>query len=411
MKKYSGGVDRIISLAKNVSKHNVNVYLMDRSLRKSFFSLLVDGDKYYHIEKNGAIKEQSYPLHLRFLFPGIIKLWQEIFNRIVSLLTFSSFSAVGLAYLIDPYLMLKLHFICRKERIDLIQSECTVTVLSSFFMKKLLGIPLVFDEHNIETEMARSLGNASSIYIAISKLIEKMDCTICDSIFVVSQNDADLLETWGLPKSKMQIIPNSVEPNRFSTALNKTKIMDQYGLKDEVVMIFHGTLSYPPNEEAVEILGNSILQGVLSKSPNAYLFLVGKDPPKLSNSHIIATGFVQNLSEYIAAADIAVVPLLRGGGTRIKILEYMACGKAVVSTIKGAEGLDLQNGQDILLTKYPDSKFIDLIVKLIQNPDLRKSIGKNARKKVESSYNWQVTSEKAVQTYNKLVCKNKQLAG
>jgi glycosyltransferase involved in cell wall biosynthesis len=169
-------------------------------------------------------------------------------------------------------------------------------------------------------------------------------------------------------------------------------------------MIFHGSLRYPPNEEAARILANSVLPDILKKHPNVCLLLVGRDPPKISHPNIIVTGFVENLPEYLAAADIAVVPLLKGGGTRIKILEYMACGKAVVSTVKGAEGLNLQNGRDILMTKYPDSEFIDLVLKLIEDNDLRKNLGTNARRKVELFYDWEETAKKAVQSYYKLVC-------
>jgi len=118
----------------------------------------------------------------------------------------------------------------------------------------------------------------------------------------------------------------------------------------------------------------------------------------------VITGYVENLPEYIAAADLAIVPLLRGGGTRIKILEYMASGKAVVSTLKGAEGLNLQNGVDILLTEYPNSKFVDLVLKLIGDSALRRRIGVNAQKKAELLYDWAKTAHKAVEIYAKLIC-------
>jgi glycosyltransferase involved in cell wall biosynthesis len=131
--------------------------------------------------------------------------------------------------------------------------------------------------------------------------------------------------------------------------------------------------------------------------------LVGKNPPKITHPNIITTGFVENLDEHIAAADIGLVPLLKGGGTRIKILEYMASGKAVVSTLKGAEGLNLQNGAEILLTEYPDSKFVDLVLKLIEDGSLRKSMGVKAKEKAELLYDWAKTAEKAVEIYSKLV--------
>jgi glycosyltransferase involved in cell wall biosynthesis len=117
----------------------------------------------------------------------------------------------------------------------------------------------------------------------------------------------------------------------------------------------------------------------------------------------MVAGFVENLEDYIAASDIGVVPLLKGGGTRIKIVEYMASGKAVVSTFKGAEGLNLQNGTDILMTESPDMKFVDLVVKMITNEFLRREIGINAKKKAELLYDWGKNAEKAVKIYSKLI--------
>jgi glycosyltransferase involved in cell wall biosynthesis len=399
----TGGADRIISLAKNVSRQGFNVYLIDLSLRKSFRSLFLDNDRYYQIE-NGISKERQYPISMRFLFPGFIKLLQEILNRMVSLLTFSSFSAVGVSYLIDPYLVVKLFFVCRKQQINLVQCECTVTAPSAYIVKKLLNIPLVYDAHNVETEMTRSMANASSTYIALLKLVEKTSCMVSDSVFVVSEIDKKILVSWGILKNKIDVIPNSVDVTKFSTLLDGDKIRKKYNLVDKIVMIFHGTLNYPPNQEAAMILANNILPRIVEKYPNVCLMLVGKNPPKITHPSIIATGFVKNLDEHIAAADIGLVPLLKGGGTRIKILEYMASGKSVVSTLKGAEGLNLQNGADILMTEYPDSKFVDLVLKLIADSSLRRSIGINAKKKTELLYDWAKTAEKAVKIYSKLVC-------
>ncbi|MGD0977582.1 MAG: glycosyltransferase family 4 protein [Candidatus Bathyarchaeia archaeon] len=398
----SGGVDRIINLAKNVSKHEVNVYLIDRSLKKSLFSLILDNDKYYQI-KSGIVKECDYPLHIRFLFPGLIKLAQEILNRITSLL-FSTLSVGSLSYVLDPYLIVKSYFVCRKERVDLIQCEFPTTAPPSFVVKKLLNIPLIYDAHNAETELMRSLPNVSRVFVVMTKLVENMSCMMCDLIFVVSERDKEQLASFGIPENKIEVIPNSVEVNRYLRTSNGKKVRNKYKLNNRIVMIFHGNLGYAPNEEAVRILTNDVLPNILEKHPDVFLLLVGRNPPKIHHPNIIVTGFVENLPEYIAAADIALVPLLKGGGTRIKILEYMACGKAVVSTVKGAEGLNVQNGRDILMTANPDSKFIDLVLKLIKDGDLRKRIGTNARRNVGLFYEWEETAKKAVQSYNKLVC-------
>jgi glycosyltransferase involved in cell wall biosynthesis len=402
LEDHTGGVDRILNMAKNVSTHEMNVYLVSRPRLKSLFSILLDNSKYNQI-KSGTAKECPYPTRIRLLFPGIAKLSQEVLDKIVRILTYSFSSDVSLSYVIDPYLFVKLFFVCKKERISLIQFEFPIPSLSSFLVKKLLHIPLVYDAHNIETERMRSTANASNIYLAITKLIENASCKISDLIFVVSERDKEQLVYLGVPKRKIETIPNSVEIGRFSSGSNNNGIRSQYQLDDKIVLLFHGPLDYPPNREAAKILANRLMPDILEKHSNVHLLLVGRNPPKISNPNITITGFVENLADYIAAADIGLVPLLKGAGTRIKILEYMAAGKAVVSTVKGAEGLAVQDGIDILITKYPDSNFVNLVTRLIEDSILRKNIGANAQRKVVSLYPWKETAKKVVKNYEKVI--------
>ncbi len=352
---HTGAVDRIMALAKNVSKNDVNVYLVNRSLTKSLSAIFVDKDKYFRI-RNGQITELSYPFRIRLLIPGPLKFLQEITNRILGIVTASVMSEMVLSYALDPYLLVKLLFVCKKENIDIIQCESPIPILPSFAAKKLLNIPLVCDSHNVETDRVRSMGNVGSLYATATELMEKNGCRVCDSVFTVSETDKKTFMSWGIAENKFVIIPNSVDLNQFSTAENGERIRDKYKLRNKTVLIFHGDLLYPPNQEAIQIITDTIMPRIVEENPSTYTFIVGRNPPKISGANIITTGFVKDLHQYIAAADIAIVPLLKGGGTRIKIIEYMACGKPVVSTTKGAEGIKLKNGSDILLACCPDTQ-------------------------------------------------------
>ena len=400
---HTGGLDRILSLARNVSNHNMDVYLVNRlGMGKSIKSFFVDHDKYYRV-KNGVMSELNYPLHVRRFFPGLTKLLQEILSRLISAITFTNFSKISAFYFVDPYLFVKLFFVCRKERINLIQCELLMPGLSSFFAKKVFDIPLVYDAHNVETERITDVPDVSGVYVAITKLIEDTVCRICNSVFAVSDRDKNQLVFRGVPESKITVIPNSIDTRKLSNVVDGSAVRSKHNLNGKTVLIFHGPFGYPPNEEAAGLLTNTILPEVLSKCPDVYLLLVGENPPKITQDHVIVTGFVENLYDYIGAADIAVVPLLSGGGTRIKIVEYMACGKPIVSTLKGAEGLILENGKDIFMTEYPDSKFVDAVLRLIADCDLRRNIGMNAKKKAQSHYDWTKTTEKAVRVYRGLI--------
>lgn len=396
-----GGVSRIAKFARNVSKCGVNVFLVDRSREKSLSAIILDKDKYVELKNEGS-SNYYYPFYMRFLVAGIVKFFQEALNLWFALLTRTPGSEVSYSYLFDPYLVAKLFFVCKREKIDVIQCEFPFTTFASFIVKKVTGIPLVYDAHNIESERIDSMENVSKVHVAIMRRIEIMSCNICDSVFVVSQDDRATLLSWGIPECKVTVIPNSVELDEFSPSIDGRRVREKYSLGDKFVFIFHGFLSYPPNREATKILVN-LLPSVLEKHDSARLLLVGKSPPRISNPNVIVTGFVEAIPEYIAAADLAVVPLLSGGGTKLKMLEYMACGKAIVSTIKAAEGLDLKNGTDILMTEYPDSQFVDLIIKVIEDDYLRRKIGTNAREKTRLFYDWRKNAKKAVDIYGNLI--------
>lgn len=401
-----GAADRITNFAKSASKNQVDVFLVDRSTSKSFSAFFRDSDNYYEV-KDGILKKRLYPLNVVLFFPGIVKFLQEGANKIFSFFTRMPASEIYLFRAFDPYLLVKLLFVCKKEKINLIQCEFPLTtVFSSYIMKKLFNIPIIYDAHNIESERMRGDKNIGALGISMTRRLEIVVCRLCDALLVVSEKDKDQLLAWKIPNSKITVIPNSTDITKFSPCIQGTKIRQKYGLNDKIVIIFHGALRYPPNAEAIEILENNVLPEIHKNYPSTRLLLVGGDPPETHISSTIATGYVENLPEYIAAATIAVVPLLKGGGTRIKILEYMACGKAVVSTVKGAEGLRLQNGVDIFMTELPGSEFINLVLRLLQDTDLRRKMEINARKKVELLYDWEKNAKRAVQIYRSLIDKN-----
>lgn len=157
---------------------------------------------------------------------------------------------------------------------------------------------------------------------------------------------------------------------------------------------FLGGLHYPPNAQGVLWFAEHVFPKVLAQAPDAVLTVIGKQPPaELAQLNIPAAnldilGYVDDPRLYLADTGAFIVPLLAGGGMRVKILDAWCWGIPIVSTTVGAEGIAAAPGQDILLADRPD-EFAAHVVNLLQTPLLRDTIGKGGRCSAEQKYDWQ----------------------
>ena len=140
------------------------------------------------------------------------------------------------------------------------------------------------------------------------------------------------------------------------------------------VVLFQGTLWYPPNIDAAEWLAERIAPRIRAAVPAAEVRLVGRPSTSVTRLHrpgvLTVVGQVPSMEEELARASVAVVPIRYGGGTRVKILESFAHRVPVVSTTLGAEGLDVEDDVHLLLADDPD-EFAAAIVRLLGDSRLR----------------------------------------
>lgn len=223
--------------------------------------------------------------------------------------------------------------------------------------------------------------------------IKRYDCVVTMSNFdkeILSKENPDLhyevLEN-GVDTKNIQLRPhNSV------TAINN--------------IIFVASMDSTANHDGAMFFINEIFQLVKDKVPDSRVTFVGRNPNnELSRRHngkdIIVTGMVDSVLDYYADATVTIVPLRSGGGTRLKILESMAAGVAVVSTSVGAEGLNLTHGEDVLIADTPET-FAENVIQVLQSPLLRSSITVRARQKVEQEYDWSIIAKKSDRIYHSL---------
>jgi glycosyltransferase involved in cell wall biosynthesis len=132
----------------------------------------------------------------------------------------------------------------------------------------------------------------------------------------------------------------------------------------------------------------------LEEEPGTRFWAVGKDPhprlaPLADHAAVVITGWVKDVRPYIDGAGVYVVPLRIGGGTRLKVPEAMAMGKAIVSTSLGFEGFDLAGGEELMVADSPVA-FAKAVVDLLRNPARRKTLGEAARQRASASYDWRI---------------------
>jgi glycosyltransferase involved in cell wall biosynthesis len=173
--------------------------------------------------------------------------------------------------------------------------------------------------------------------------------------------------------------------------------------------LFHiGTMNWYPNEESIRWLITEVWPKVSQRLPQIELHLAGRYMPdwlqKLSVPRIIVDGEVPDVWEYMQRFSIMVVPLFSGSGIRIKIVEAMAAGKAIITTAIGAEGINYENGQHLIIAKDARS-FTEAVVKVCNDKQLRDSLGKNARLLIAKEHDNKKLMQKLTGFYNELLQK------
>ena len=147
-------------------------------------------------------------------------------------------------------------------------------------------------------------------------------------------------------------------------------------------VLFVGGFGHLPNVDAAVRLATQIFPRVRARCPEAALYLVGDKPPRrvreLAGDHVVVTGRVDDVTPYLDRAAVVVAPLRLGGGTRVKVLEALAAGKAVVASPLAAEGIEAVDGEHLLLAES-DEELVDATARLLADPDARSSLGRRAR--------------------------------
>jgi sugar transferase (PEP-CTERM/EpsH1 system associated) len=271
-----------------------------------------------------------------------------------------------------------------------------VVVFDHLFVAELVheigNIPAILAEVNVESDIAqKSYVRAANPFHKLQDWLEWRKLLTFERHWVrrfptcvaVSERDAAILQYMS-PETQVHIVPNGVDSRSFAPRANQ---------RDPQALLFFGTLSYGPNAEGLIWFCQEILPRVRRSRPDVKLEVVGLDPPpRVADLGCLpgvqVTGFVPDVRPKLWSATICVVPLLVGGGTRLKILEALAAGCPVISTTIGADGLSLVAGEHLLIADTPE-QFAQGILALLESAELRRRLADAGREAVAQRYDWE----------------------
>ena len=327
------------------------------------------------------------------------------------------------SFLVNPYYYASANGLMRDTDADIIQCQVLFTFLVGYFLKRRYGKPLVLVQENAEY-VKQVKFEAPGYVTSILKRLEGMACRAADRIVAVSEVDkGHMVDLYGISEAKVHVINHCADEEVFQyDAEGAALVRRERGIgANDIVLTYVGKMDAPHNTVATQYIAERIYPRVLEKHPNSWFMIVGQNYEHLlehRRERLFFTGFVSsqkeaspNLADHLSASDIIIVPMDRGSGTRLKILEAAACGRPIVSTEIGAEGLEFTDGEEILLTRDVDDRFIELVLGLIADPPWRDRLGRQARKKLLDRYSWEREISKFEEVYRSLESETGTSAG
>ena len=383
-----GAAVKIVRTAEALSRHGCEV-------------TVVTGDRLnYHLFKDGHHELIKYPprfVAATRLSPriasslrrvGVPDYWRGV-EHLLRSLGYPEDEHLLYRPVVDPDFWLRTVYVGRRHRSEWFQAEFPGFLAPAWVAARLLRKRCSLVQHNVEWSRLADTTELSEATLAQFRGIEMQLCHLADEVITCSVDDRELMLDDDFERRDITVIPHGVDLDNYGGKTG-VGIREHYDIPaDHTLIFFHGTLHYWPNTVACRIFAEEILPRLVARGRKVKVLAAGLNPP-LAHSHpdLIYADVVEDLVSHIAAADLCAVPLLDGGGTRLKLLEYFAGGKPVVSTCKGAEGLNARHGHEIMQVDDGDwDSFVSRIEWLMDHRQEALGMGRAASDFV-SRYSW-----------------------
>lgn len=311
----------------------------------------------------------------------------------------------------SPELAERLCGLLAKTRFDLVQFEgLEMAAYLPLVRRYQPEARLIYDAHNAEYALQRAIFQvdrgtfyrwlAAGYSLVQSRRIMHFESDICeraDYVIAVSDEDAAALRIF-CSGNGIGIVPNGIHIEDYVAPDERLDL-------GEHALVFTGKMDYRPNVDAMNWFAEDILPLILGQIPDTRLYIVGQKPharlEKLRDKHYIEiTGWVRDIQPFLYATTVYIAPLRMGSGTRLKILEAMAAGQAILATSIAASGLNAP--QDAILIADDETSMADSIVALLRDAGQREQLGAAAHAYVEQHYDWSVVIPRLLAIYKGL---------
>jgi glycosyltransferase involved in cell wall biosynthesis len=280
------------------------------------------------------------------------------------------------------------------------------TISLAPYVSHLQDIKIVLNHHNIESAMMlRRAENESNLFRKLyfyqeGIKLQKLEREICNKFalnITCSDLDSERLKSAASVTDCISI-PNGVDLDYFQPIATQVKPKS---------LVFAGGLSWYPNLDAMTFFLKSVWPELVQQVPDISLTVIGKNPPtwmldmqkEYSNLHV--TGFVDDVRPYLAEAQIYICPIKDGGGTKLKVLDALAMGKALVGDAIACEGIDVVNNKSVIFASTP-IEYINKIKFLIDNPEIGEELASNGAQLIREHYSFQGIGKKMANVYSEL---------
>lgn len=294
------------------------------------------------------------------------------------------------------------------EQFDIIQLETLYLAPYIPIIKKYSNAPIVMRAHNIEHEIWERVAENSrflplKFYLKyLTNKLKRYEINRLqdyDFLVAITKRDLELYRKLGYKKTAT-VTPVGVEQKKYQP--------DYQSFANEPSISFIGSLDWIPNQEGLNWFLEQVWDKVHAKHPKIKLHIAGRHAPKslleLKKANVIIHGEVKDAKDFINQHSIMIVPLQSGSGIRVKILEGMALGKVVITTSVGLEGIDAQNGKEIMVADSA-AAFASCISTCLEHQNKLKQVGERARNLIEKEFDSLKIAKELILAYQKLLKK------